>query len=60
MVRGVVNVRESRNSAEILLINLSEEASNTQGVGRVPDVIDAADECRRVVGKFELTNVRVR
>jgi hypothetical protein len=60
VVRGVVNVRESRNSAEVLFVNLSEEAGNTQSVGRVPDVIDTANERRCVVGKLELTNVRVR
>lgn len=60
VVRGVVDVRESRNSAEVLFVNLSEEAGNTQSVGRIPDVIDAANECRRVVGKLELANVRVR
>ena len=59
VVRGMVNVWESRNPAEVLLVDLAEEAGHIQSIGRVPDVIDAANECGRVVSELELTNMGV-
>ena len=53
MVAGEVRVREAGDFAEIVFVDLAEQACDAQCVARVPDIVQHIREAGNIIGELQ-------